>query len=56
MFSLKYYQLKEYRERLCKVGFITKHPIMNCVLNSTNFRKDYAISKIFRNENKILNI
>lgn len=51
MFSLKYYQLKEYRERLCKVGFITKHPIMNCVLNSTNFRKDYAISKIFRNEN-----
>lgn len=51
MFLLKYYQLEEYRERLSKVSFITKHPIMNCVLDSTNFRKDYAISKMFRNEN-----
>ena len=24
---------------------------MNCVLDSKNFRKDYSISKIFRNEN-----
>ena len=51
MFLLKYYQLKEYRERLCNVSFIIKHPIMNCVLDSINFRKDYAISKIFRNKN-----
>ena len=24
---------------------------MNCVLDSKNFKKDYSISKIFRNEN-----
>ena len=32
MFLLKYYQLKEYRERLCNVSFIIKHPIKNCTL------------------------
>ena len=32
MFLLKYYQLKEYRERLCNVSFIIKHPLKNCTL------------------------
>ena len=32
MFLPKYYQLKEYRERLCNVRFIIKHPLKNCTL------------------------